>query len=104
MTRFAGFAALLLFIVHSALAAQEYAVTGMVLSVDRPRNIFTASIQAIPGYMPAMTMPFEVRQPKDLDDLVPGAAVEFTLVVDRNSSHAERIRILQYQSVEQDPL
>ena len=39
MRRFAGFAALLLVIVHSALAAQEYAVTGMVLTVDRSRNI-----------------------------------------------------------------
>ena len=55
----------------------------MVLKVDRSRNSFTASIQAIPGFMPAMTMPFEVRQTKDLDGLVPGAAVEFTLVVDQ---------------------
>ena len=79
-------------------------MTGMVLTVDRSRNTFTASIQAIPGFMPAMTMPFEVRQRKDLDGLVPGATVEFVLVVDQKSSHAERIRIVRYQSVEQDPL
>ena len=85
-------------------AAQEYPVTGMVLSVDRARNAFTASIQAIPGFMPAMAMPFEVRQATDLDGLAPGAVVEFTLVVDAGSSHAERIRVVRYQSVEQDPL
>ena len=76
----------------------------MVLTVDRSRNTFTASIQAIPGFMRAMAMPFEVRQANELDGLVPGAAVEFMLVVDRTSSHAERIRIVRYQSVEQDPL
>jgi len=90
--------------VQSSAAAQEYPVTGMVLKVDRSLNSFTASIEAIPGFMPAMAMPFEVRQKKELDGLVPGAAVEFTLVVDRKSSYVERIRVVRYQSVEQDPL
>jgi protein SCO1/2 len=107
MTRLLRLAPRLFLAVHSALAAQQYAqylVSGMLLTVDRSRNTFTASIQAIPGYMPAMTMPFEVRQPKDLDGLIPGAAVEFTLIVEQKSSHAERIRIVRYQSVQQDPL
>jgi protein SCO1/2 len=104
MTRLLRLAALLLLTVYPALAAQEHLVSGMVLKVDRAHNRFTASIHAIPGYMPAMTMPFEVRQSKDLDGLVPGASVEFRLVVSQNSSHADRIRILRYQSVEQDPL
>ncbi len=95
---------LLLLAVQSPIAAQEYPVTGMVLKVDPSRNTFTASIQAIPGFMQAMTMPFEVRQRNDLDGLVPGAVVEFMLVVDQKSSHAERIRLVRYQSVEQDPL
>jgi protein SCO1/2 len=98
------FAALLLLTVPAAVIAEEYPVTGMVLKVDRARNMFTASIQAIPGFMPAMAMPFEVRQGKDLDGLVPGAVVEFGLVVSRSSSYAERIRIVRYQSAEQDPL
>jgi protein SCO1/2 len=105
MRRVLGFVtALLVLAVQSSLAVQEYPVTGLVLTVDRSSNTFTASIQAIPGFMPAMAMPFDVRQRKDLDGLVPGAAVEFVLVVDQKSSHAERIRIVRYQSVEQDPL
>jgi protein SCO1/2 len=98
------FAALLLLTVSSAVAAEEYPVSGMVLKVDRSRNTFTASIQAIPGFMPAMAMPFEVRRVKDLDGVVPGAAVEFALIVKGDSSYAERIRIVRYQSAEQDPL
>ena len=83
---------------------QEYPVTGMVLKVDRTRLMFTASIEEIPGFMVAMAMPFEVRQRKDLDGLAPGAAVEFTLLVQGNSSYAERIRVVRYESTEQDPL
>jgi protein SCO1/2 len=97
-------AALLFATIPCAVTAEEYPVTGMVLKVDRARNMFTASIQAIPGFMPAMAMPFEVRQGKDLDGLAPGAAVEFALVVKGSSSYAERIRIVRYQSAEQDPL
>src|SRR5688500_2919317 len=104
MRRLLGFTVLLFLAVQSSVAAQESLVSGMVLTVDRSRNTFPASIQPIPGFMRAMAMPFEVRQRKDLDGLVPGAAVEFTLVVDQKSSHAERIRIVRYQSAEQDPL
>jgi protein SCO1 len=96
--------ALLLLAVQSSVAAQEYQVSGMILTVDRSRSTFSASIQSIPGFMPAMAMPFEVRQRKDLDGLTPGAVVEFVLVAKGSSSHAERIRVVRYQSAEQDPL
>jgi protein SCO1 len=96
--------ALVLLAIPSSQAAQEYSVTGMVLKVDRARLTFTASIQAIPGFMAAMAMPFEVRQAKDLEGLVPGASVAFVLVVNGNTSYAERFRVVRYQSTEQDPL
>ena len=96
--------ALVLLAIPSSQAAQEYSVTGMVLKVDRARRTFTASIQAIPGFMAAMAMPFQVRQAKDLDGLLPGASVAFALVVNGNTSYAERIRVERYQSTEQDPL
>src|SRR6185436_6185403 len=99
-----GFIALLWLSVQAFVAAQEYPVRGMVLSVDRASSSFTASIQEIPGFMRAMAMPFAVRHANDLDGLTPGAVVEFTLVADAASSHAERIRVVRYQSVEPDPL
>src|SRR4249920_3745039 len=86
-----------------ASAAEEYAVKGMVVSVNRPARTFTASIEDIPNFMRAMTMPFEVLKPDDLDNLAPGAIVEFTLVVDKQSSHAVRIRVVRFESVERDP-
>jgi len=87
----------------SACAAEQHSATGMVLKVDPARNSFTASCQEIPGYMAAMTMPFEVRQRKELDGLVPGAIVEFVLVVDGRTSYAEHVKIRPYISAEQDP-
>jgi protein SCO1/2 len=105
MRRLLRITALLCVAAMQAVAAeQKYPVSGMVLKVDRARHTFIASIQEIPGFMPAMVMPFDVRQRKALDGLVPGSVVAFTLVVKGSSSHAERIRVVRYQSVEQDPL
>lgn len=87
-----------------AWAEQQYSVTGLVLKVDPAHKTFLVSCQSIPGYMEAMTMPFDVRHSQDLDGVGPGMTVEFTLVVDARSSHAEQIQIHNYDSVEQDPL
>jgi protein SCO1 len=89
--------------IATAQAAKEYAVTGMIVSVNPPARTFTASIDAIPNYMPAMTMPFEVRQAADLQGLTPGVVVSFTLVVDRTTSYAQALRIVHYENTEQDP-
>jgi protein SCO1/2 len=75
----------------------------MVISVNRSAGTFTASIDAIANYMPAMTMPFDVRAARELEGLGPGAIVEFTLVVNEQSSYAQNIRIVRFESVEQDP-
>ena len=104
MKRLVTFVPALLLVANFAWADQQYFVTGMVLKVDRPHKTFVVSCESIPGYMAAMTMPFDVREPKDLEGIVPGMTVEFTLVVGQKTSYAERIRIRRYQSVEQDPL
>lgn len=103
MTRSATWALLLAFAAVLHAAPQEYAVRGMVVHVDREARTFTASIEAIQGYMRAMTMPFDVRDASDLEELTPGVIVEFTLVVEAAASHAERIQVRHYANTEQDP-
>jgi protein SCO1/2 len=76
----------------------------MVLKVDAAHRTVVVSHDAIPGVMPAMTMPFEVRSEGELKGLVPGAIVSFTLVVAKERAHVEGVRVVRYQSVEQDPL
>ena len=103
-------AALLVFVLLSMFvgrslgaADREYAVTGMVISVDPAGKWFGVSHERIADFMDAMTMPFEVRQREDLQGVVPGAIVEFTLVVGEKTAYATRIVVRHYQTVEQDP-
>lgn len=88
----------------SALAAPKtYPVTGMIVRVDSATRTFSASIQAIPGVMQAMTMPFDVKNGNDLQGLTPGVVVTFTWVTDGSLSHAESIHVVHFQNTEQDP-
>jgi len=89
--------------VYPSWSAQQYSVSGLVLSVDRPKRTLVVSCNTIPGYMDAMMMPFEVRNGKILDGLEPGMAVEFSLVVGQDSSYAENIHVRRFESTEQDP-
>jgi protein SCO1/2 len=85
-------------------APSRHAVTGLVLDVDAAHAAFVASIDRIPGFMEAMTMPFHVRDGRELTGVVPGTMVDFTLVVDAQRSYVESLHIRQFQSTLQDPL
>lgn len=84
-------------------ADKEYVVKGMVLRADPASRSFVVSHDKIAGLMDSMIMPFDVRDAKDLAGVVPGAVVEFTLVVSGQGAYATKITIQRYQSVEQDP-
>lgn len=88
----------------SCWGAREYSATGMVLKVDPANRSLTVSCESIPGFMTAMIMPFEVRDARALNGITPGQTVDFTLVLEKNSTYAEHIQIRRYESVEQDPL
>jgi len=92
------------FCISSVRAAdREFTVKGMVLRADPANRSFVVSHEKIVGLMDSMIMPFDVRDAKDLAGVVPGAVVEFTLVVSDTSAYATKITIQRYQSVEQDP-
>ena len=89
--------------VTTRAADKEYVVKGMVVSVNATGKSFVVSHERIAGLMDAMTMPFEVRQAGDLRDVVPGAIVEFTLVVGDTTSYARSVVVRRYQTIERDP-
>ena len=101
MKRLIGMATL--FLAAPLWAAQQYSVAGMVMKVDPTHKSFVASCDAIPGYMEAMTMPFEVRDRKELMEIAPGTMVSFTLAIDKSSFYAEHIEVRPYESAEFDP-
>jgi protein SCO1/2 len=96
---------LLLVVLYSAQgqAQQRYPASGLVLSVDRSRQTMLVSCQEIRGFMDAMVMSFTVPDAKSLDPLTRGALIEFALVVNKDSSHAENVRVRGYDSAEPEP-
>src|SRR4029077_1882088 len=68
---------------------KRYPINGKVLAVDKNDRTATISHEDIAGYMPAMTMPFRVKNDADLEMMKPGDQVSGTLVVDDASSWVE---------------
>src|SRR6267142_1715768 len=96
---------LLLIVLYSASACaqQRYPASGLVLSVDRSHQTMLVSCQEVRGFMDAMVMSFNVPDAKSLDPLTRGALIEFILVVNKDSSHAESVRVRSYDSAEREP-
>ncbi|MCC6588428.1 MAG: SCO family protein [Bryobacterales bacterium] len=79
--------------VLTVACARRYRMDGLVLRVDLARNRALISHQAVPGYMPAMAMPFRVQNPRELQGVAPGARVTFDLYVGKSESYIKHIRI-----------
>ena len=80
--------------IRTSTAPRTFEVLGRIRSVDVPNKLVRITHQAIPGYMPAMTMPFTVKDPGLLSGLVPGDPVQFELAVTTEDSwitHLEKI-------------
>ena len=101
-----GLAGLLTFvclIALSATASEKHEVTGLLLAVDPSHHTMTVSCKEIPGYMEAMTMSFPVRDAVLPAGLQPGMMVDFTLIIDSNTSFAVGVHIRPFESLELDP-
>ncbi len=77
----------------AAPGANRYALQGTVVEADPPARSVTLAHDEIPGFMPAMTMAFELRDPEAalLRTMAPGDAVAATLVVSDSSSWLEEV-------------
>jgi len=84
-------------------SSKRYEVTGVLLQVDPRQQTISVSCLEIPGYMEAMVMLFPVRDTKALESLQPGMTIDFSLVVEGNSSFAENVHIHPFESLELDP-
>lgn len=66
----------------AAAVTTNYEIRGTVVAVDISRRILEIDHEAIPGFMPAMTMPYEVAEARLLEGLAPGDRVRGTIRVD----------------------
>jgi protein SCO1/2 len=84
-------------------AAEQHAVQGMLLKVDREHRAVLVSCDAVPGYMDAMEMQFAVRQPNELNVLEPGTTVRFNMVERNHEVYAEHLQPIVGENVEAEP-
>jgi protein SCO1/2 len=78
----------------AAACATTYETRGLVLRVDPTASTVTVSHEAIPGYMDAMVMPFEVSDAKELSDVRPGDVVAFRLRPKASGTSIDRLKHL----------
>lgn len=71
--------------------ASRYELRGRVVATDRQQGTITLEHDAIPGFMPAMTMPFNVRDAWVFDAATDGAVVRAALVVQGGASWLEEV-------------
>ena len=73
---------------------REYPVRGVVRRVEAERKSVVVKHEEIPGFMPAMTMPFDVKEPKELQGLKPGDRISFRMLVTTNDGWIDRIQVI----------
>src|SRR5262249_17621132 len=69
-----------------------HAAIGIVVEVNPSEKKVTIKHNEIPGYMQAMTMPFDVKDTNELNGLGPGDPVSFRLIVANNYGWIDQIR------------
>ena len=72
-------------------AAVRYPLTGELLAVQLDTGQVLVKHEAVPGYMDAMTMPFQVADRTSIRDRRPGDLITATLVVSAERSHLEDV-------------
>lgn len=74
----------------SAGAERRYPLKGKVISVDRAGMKVVVEHEEIPGLMPAMEMPFPIKEPDVLRSIEGGDEIQATLVVDDSGYRLEQ--------------
>ncbi len=76
-------------------AARTYPLRGQVVRVDRQTGTVAIRHEAIPGFMPAMTMPFDLTGQELLEDLQPGDKVRGVLRIEHGHSKLTLLEITE---------
>jgi protein SCO1/2 len=80
---------------------QTFQVKGVVVNVKPGAKEVEIKHEEIPGYMPAMTMPFDVRDTNELTGLASGDTVSFRMIVTDTEGWIDQIRKLSSAATNQ---
>lgn len=84
--------------------ARQYELTGQILAIDTARNEVLIKHDNVRNFMPAMTMPFTVKDPSLLSGREPGELITATLVVGETSAHLSSLTRTGYAKLEAPPV
>jgi protein SCO1/2 len=82
---------------------QEYELRGQILAVDPSRQEITVKHEDIRGFMPAMTMPFKVRNASLLEGRLAGELIRATLVVEDARGYLRAIESVGHAPLTEAP-
>jgi protein SCO1/2 len=82
---------------------RTFPLQGQVQSLAPDRKSVVVKHEEIKGFMPAMTMPYEVQEAKALAGLAPGDVINATLVVISNGAYLTDIRKVGQAPLEKPP-
>lgn len=82
---------------------RTFVLQGQVQSLEPDRKSVVVKHEEIKGFMPAMTMPYEVEDGKALTGLAPGDLINATLVVFSNGAHLTNIKKVGSAPLEKPP-
>lgn len=88
---------------RSSSGSRVYTMQGQVLTIDAARRMATIRHEEIRGFMPAMTMPYEAREPKLLDGIAPGDLITAELTVGPSNAYLTAIRKVGSAPLEAPP-
>jgi protein SCO1 len=82
---------------------RTFALQGQVQSLEPARKLVTVKHEEIKGFMPAMTMPYDVAEASAMNGLAPGDLINAKLVVFSNGAHLTDIKKVGTAPLEKPP-
>ena len=73
---------------------KHYPIQAEVISTDSAHKLITVKHGDIPGLMPAMTMTYQVAEPRQIETLQPGDKITADLVVSESKGRLEKIELV----------
>jgi protein SCO1/2 len=82
---------------------RSFTLQGQVQSIDAPHKQVVVKHEEVKGFMPAMTMPYDVKEAAAIDGLAPGDLINAKLIVFSNGAYLADIKKVGTAPLEKPP-
>jgi protein SCO1/2 len=86
-------AAILVLAACQSTPAKRYTLTGKIDSVDKSTQTIVVNGDAVPGFMPAMSMSYKVKDPAAFNQLAAGDSITADLLKQEDDYWLENVKI-----------